>query len=117
MFISSLYKASITALRNVRARSIHAVVLFALLWTSMTGGIARASAEQSQESNSALQSGDEKIKEVLDLSGCNLYPIALSAESLIDIQTGDVLSDVLNGTEPGNFGWLSWAGSPSTPAQ
>ncbi len=118
MFISSLYKASITALQNVRAKSIHAVVLFALLWTSMTGGIARASAEQSRDSNSALQSGDEKIKEVLDLSGCNLYPIALSAETLINVQIGGPLSlsDILNGAQPGNFGWLTWSGSPSTPA-
>ncbi len=111
MFKFSLSRVFITALRNVRARSVHAVVLFALLWTSMTGGVARASAEQSQDSNSALQSTAKKSTEFLDLSGCNLYPIALSAESLIDIQT----SDILNGTQPGNFGWLSWTGSPSTP--
>ncbi|RPJ26712.1 MAG: hypothetical protein EHM33_10590 [Chloroflexi bacterium] len=34
---------------------------------------------------------------------------------MIEAKAGDVLSDVLNGTQPGNFGWLSWTGSPSTP--
>lgn len=113
MFKFSLSRVFITALRNVRARSINAFVLFALLSTSATGGVARA--EQTRDQDSATQSTAEKSTEVLDLSGCNLYPIALSAESLVGVQTGDVLSDVLNGTEPGNFGWLSWSGSPSTP--
>jgi hypothetical protein len=28
---------------------------------------------------------------------------------------GATLSDILNGAQPGNFGWLTWAGSPSVP--
>lgn len=43
---------------------------------------------------------------------CNLYPIALSAQSLSNAAPGTVLTDIYNGVQPGNFGWLSWAGSP-----
>ena len=42
--------------------------------------------------------------------GCQLYPIALSAKSLVGVQTGGVIQDILNGTKPGNFGWLTWNG-------
>ncbi len=45
---------------------------------------------------------------------CDLYPIALSAHTLQGISPGTVV-DVFNGSSPGNFGWLTWAGSPSVP--
>src|SRR5205823_12885209 len=41
------------------------------------------------------------------------YPIGLSSQSLSNLAAGTVISDIYNGTQPGNFGWLSWAGSPS----
>ena len=28
---------------------------------------------------------------------------------------GGVVRDIYNGVQPGNFGWLTWAGSPSEP--
>jgi hypothetical protein len=43
---------------------------------------------------------------------CNLYPIALSVQSLANVQPGMVITDIFNGSQPGNFGWLTWAGSP-----
>src|SRR3972149_6919893 len=46
---------------------------------------------------------------------CDLYPIALSGQTLDDVQIGEELSNILAGTEPGNFGWLAWNGSPSEP--
>lgn len=46
---------------------------------------------------------------------CELYPLALSATTLDGRFPGDVLPDVFNGRAPGNFGWLTWAGSPSVP--
>lgn len=46
---------------------------------------------------------------------CRLYPIALARGTLLDARVGDVLHDILNGTRPGNFGWLTWSGSPSVP--
>ncbi len=46
---------------------------------------------------------------------CELYPIALSEQSLAGISIGDTVSDIYNGGQPGNFGWLTWAGSPSVP--
>jgi hypothetical protein len=46
---------------------------------------------------------------------CALYPIALHAQSLVGVAVGGVIPDVYNGSQPGNFGWLTWAGSPSVP--
>ena len=46
---------------------------------------------------------------------CELYPIALSAQTLSNAAPGTILSNIYNGTQPGNFGWLSWGGSPSEP--
>jgi hypothetical protein len=46
---------------------------------------------------------------------CELYPIALSAQSLSNASPGAVLPDIYNGSQPGNFGWLTWGGSPSVP--
>jgi|ERR1035441_3176082 hypothetical protein len=47
--------------------------------------------------------------------GCDLYPIALSFQTLANVQEGTVICDIFNGAQPGNFGWLSWAGSPAEP--
>jgi len=46
---------------------------------------------------------------------CDLFPIALSAQTLVNVAPGTEINDILNGTQPGNFGWLTWAGSPSVP--
>jgi hypothetical protein len=43
---------------------------------------------------------------------CQLYPIALSAQSLTNVTPGTVVSNIWNGSQPGNFGWLSWTGDP-----
>ena len=48
-------------------------------------------------------------------SGCNLYPIALHERSLAGIPEGGIIHDIYNGVQPGNFGWLTWAGSPNVP--
>ena len=49
------------------------------------------------------------------LGQCDLYPIAISAQTLTNVPEGTVIYDIYNGTQPGNFGWLSWAGSPDEP--
>ena len=46
---------------------------------------------------------------------CDLYPIALDLRTLQNASPGAVLPDILNGTEPGNFGWLSWNGQLGLP--
>lgn len=46
---------------------------------------------------------------------CELYPIALSVQTLANVAPGTEINDILNGTQPGNFGWLTWAGCPSEP--
>jgi hypothetical protein len=47
---------------------------------------------------------------------CELYPIALSVHTLKGVAAGAKLPDILNGAQPGHFGWLTWTGSPGTPA-
>src|SRR5215510_9497852 len=46
---------------------------------------------------------------------CDLFPIALSEQQISGAAPGAILTNVLNGVQPGNFGWLTWAGSPSEP--
>jgi hypothetical protein len=43
---------------------------------------------------------------------CDLYPIALSVQTVANAQPGTVITNIFNGSQPGNFGWLTWAGSP-----
>jgi hypothetical protein len=31
------------------------------------------------------------------------------------VPVGGIIRDIYNGVQPGNFGWLTWAGSPSEP--
>ena len=47
--------------------------------------------------------------------GCQVYPIALSLQTLIGVQEGTVLTNIWEGVQPGNFGWLAWAGDPGEP--
>lgn len=49
-------------------------------------------------------------------ASCELYPIALHESSLAGVQIGDMVTDILNGDQPGNFGWLTWNGDNSVPA-
>jgi hypothetical protein len=49
-------------------------------------------------------------------SSCDLYPIALPAAALSNAASGTILTNLLQGTQPANFGWLSWGGSPGEPA-
>src|SRR4051812_21560624 len=46
---------------------------------------------------------------------CPLHPIALAAQRITNAAPGDVIADILNGSQSGNFGWLTWAGSPNEP--
>ena len=46
---------------------------------------------------------------------CSAYPIALSVQSLNNLTPGTVVSNIWNGSQPGNFGWLSWTGDPDEP--
>lgn len=48
-------------------------------------------------------------------SACQLYPIALSAQTIEGATPGTSLGDIYNGAQPGNFGWLTWVGAPNVP--
>jgi hypothetical protein len=50
------------------------------------------------------------------VTSCVLMPIALSQITLNNAVVGQSLNNVLNGTTPGNFGWLTWAEDPSASA-
>jgi uncharacterized protein YegL len=47
---------------------------------------------------------------------CALYPIALHQSTLAGVPAGTIINDIYNGSGPGNFGWLTWAGDNNTPA-
>jgi hypothetical protein len=47
---------------------------------------------------------------------CTYFPIALSQASLSNAVPGTILSNIWNGAQPGNFGWLSWTGDQGDPA-
>jgi hypothetical protein len=46
---------------------------------------------------------------------CPAFPIALSAQTLSGVPTNTSITDIVNGDQPGNFGWLSWTGDPGEP--
>jgi len=47
---------------------------------------------------------------------CPVYPIALSYQTVANAAEGNTLPDVWIGSQPGQFGWLSWTGDPGEPA-
>jgi uncharacterized repeat protein (TIGR01451 family) len=47
---------------------------------------------------------------------CELYPIALHTSTLAGVEPGATLPDIFNGSQPGNFGWLTWTGASSVPS-
>ena len=63
----------------------------------------------------ALLGGFLAVAVPAQAQSCDLYPIALSTQSLVGATEGTVITDIFNGTQPGNFGWLTWAGSPDEP--
>jgi len=48
-------------------------------------------------------------------STCELMPIAIEESVLSPLSTGDTASQISIKKQHGNFGWLTWAGSPSAP--
>ncbi len=47
---------------------------------------------------------------------CDLYPIALHEDTLDGVEVGDLLEDIMNGENSGNFGWLTWTGDNGVPS-
>ena len=60
----------------------------------------------------SLVTGALLMTAVAHAQNCPVYPIALSAQTLTNAAPGTVLSNIWNGNQPGNFGWLSWTGDP-----
>jgi RHS repeat-associated protein len=54
-------------------------------------------------------------KAFAETNTCTFFPIAISAQTLVGVTPNTVIKDILNGSQPGNFGWLTWSGSPSEP--
>jgi hypothetical protein len=46
----------------------------------------------------------------------NVYPIAVSTNVVSSANAGDVILDIFNGAQQGNFGWLTWTGDNSETA-
>ncbi len=49
--------------------------------------------------------------------GCDLYPLGIPKSRVVGgVWYGKVLGDIFEGTQPGNFGWLTWSGNPGSNA-
>jgi hypothetical protein len=46
----------------------------------------------------------------------NVYPIAVSAQTVAGLTSGDVILNIFNGAGHGNFGWLTWTGDTTEAA-
>jgi len=46
----------------------------------------------------------------------DVFPIAVHQSSIANSTVGASIGDILNGVDPGDFGWLSWTDDPSEPA-
>src|SRR5580700_5348549 len=42
---------------------------------------------------------------------CELFPIALPAATLDQVEPGTEITNIVDGVNPEDFGWLSWTGS------
>ena len=50
---------------------------------------------------------------VANAQTCPSYPIALPAQLLLNVPTNSVITDIFNGDQLNNFGWLTWTGDSS----
>jgi RHS repeat-associated protein/uncharacterized repeat protein (TIGR01451 family) len=82
---------------------------------STTALAANSSTSFAPMTGAPLSNGATNIPASQTPASCDLYPIALSSQSLSGIAVGATIADIANGTQPGSFGWLSWRGSPSEP--
>lgn len=48
--------------------------------------------------------------------GCPLYPIAMAKTTLLGVTPNTVIPNIMNGQQPGSFGWLTWNGAQSVGA-
>lgn len=115
--------------RRLLLVTINVLVVLALLISSLVGplSVSVASAhtippQQARAAETSLLSslsqrafGRAALRSATTTT-CNVFPIALHTSTLAGVQVGATLGDIYNGSQPGNFGWLSWTGSPSEPA-
>ncbi|MFA6984719.1 MAG: Ig-like domain-containing protein [Arenimonas sp.] len=46
---------------------------------------------------------------------CEIYPITIPQQLLVDAASGDQLDQIARGTGAGNFSWLTWGGDTNAP--
>ncbi|MBV6390993.1 MAG: hypothetical protein KPEEDBHJ_00197 [Anaerolineales bacterium] len=94
----------------------NAVVILSLLLQLIFTTNVHADTNSVQNAQDIKTSGSKTptSTSVISSNTCSLYPIALSQNSLLNRNPGDKIEDILNGTQPGNFGWLTWTGGQST---
>ena len=78
---------------------------YAYEWTPAAPG---AYTIQASATDNDGRTGVSSVIEVF-VESCELYPIAISSESLEGVEIGEHIT-VHSGSEPGQFGWLSWDG-------
>jgi len=86
-----------------------------------SGDLTLEVAQQPSSGGITLQTGTQasRVEMTLDNDGveetCDLYPIALHTSTLDGKTSGTSLVNIYNGAGTGNFGWLTWFGSPNVP--
>jgi hypothetical protein len=114
--------------RRLLLITINTLVVIALLTSSLIGPLPLAvasahalspsqtrAAETSLASNARARAFGQAALRRATTPSCEVYPIALHTSALAGVPPGGTLGDLYNGTQPGNFGWLSWTGDPSEP--
>ena len=86
-----------------------------------SGNLTLDVAQQPSSGSITLQTSTQASRLEMTLSQdgveetCDLYPIALHTSTLDGKATGTALGNIFNGAGTGNFGWLTWFGSPNVP--
>ncbi|HEY0734296.1 MAG TPA: hypothetical protein VGD69_05280, partial [Herpetosiphonaceae bacterium] len=103
-----------------RCLSLMLLVACLPLWPASPTSVSAAAAQTAALAASAAQRSSQLASAPAAASSatatsCALYPIALYVGSLNAVPVDTEIVDLLNGTGPGNFGWLTWTGGQSAP--
>ncbi|HEY0606206.1 MAG TPA: hypothetical protein VGD58_25010, partial [Herpetosiphonaceae bacterium] len=103
-----------------RCLSLMLLVACLPLWPASPTSVSAAAAQAAASAASAAQRSSQlasapAASSSATATSCALYPIALYVGSLNAVPVDTEIVDLLNGTGPGNFGWLTWTGGQSAP--
>ncbi|MGH9223069.1 MAG: Ig-like domain-containing protein, partial [Acidimicrobiales bacterium] len=93
-----------------RSRRLWAIGVGALSVAVLASGLVPAAAQ------TVAVNPNGRITAPAETIACRLFPIAISVRVFASVAPGATVADVMLGSAPGNFGWLSWTGTTGLPA-